>query len=70
MAVLLLAQAAKEIRADDDEEQIRKPDEQLGMDLGIGPHGVGDDDEEKLKDRHDQACGKADRGLAPVGCDA
>jgi len=70
MAILLLAQAAKEIPANDDEEHIRKPDEQLGMDPGIGPHGIGDDDEEKIKDRHDQACGKTDRGLAPVGGDA
>src|SRR5205814_10360695 len=52
--------------AQDDEENVRHPDQKLGMHFWISAEGVGNDDEKKISDRDDQSHGEADRGFAAV----
>ena len=46
------------MRADHDEEHVWKPDEELGVEFGIGAQGVGHNDEEKIKNTDDEAGGE------------
>ena len=65
-SALLLVRPPEKNCADDNEKEVRKPDEQIRMNFRVGAHRVGDDDEEEIKNRDEQAHGEADRGLAPM----
>src|SRR6266496_2161268 len=66
LRTLLLAQSPKKKCAEHEKEHVRKPNQQLRMNVRIGTQRVGDDDKQKVGDGDNQSHGKADRSFAPV----
>ena len=58
--VLLPAQSQKQPCSEDQEQNIRKPDQQLRMQLRLSTQRVGENNKEKVKNAHDQTEGEAD----------
>ena len=52
------------------EQNIWKPDQQLGMHTRIPSQGVADDDEKKIRDGDDQSHGETNRRLSAMCRDA
>ena len=57
---LLPAQAPEHPEPDREKQNVREPDEKLGVEFVIRAQGVGDDDEEEVEDADDQAGGEAE----------
>ena len=57
---LLPAQPPEEPPAQPKKENVREPDEDLGVEFGVRPQSVGHDDEEKIKNADDQTGAEAE----------
>src|SRR6266404_6793663 len=63
-------QASKQKGAEDDEEDVRHPDQKFGMNFWISAERVGDDDEKKVSDGDNESHCESDRSLATMRGDA